>query len=637
VGAAAGFYLIEFGREKPETDVADLLPREDERAKPEERADPEPPPPEPGPRPDPIEIEVRDLTGELEEEPVEVERPDAPEPEPEPEPAAPDPEPAEPTAEPAERDPEPSSEDIYRRERERLESEGRKRLAQFEETLAERVRRYAFEGPTAELASILGPLPPGPTRDEVGARLDDLERSRRVFDRFREVLASSKGRKVKLASGLELVVTGADDQGFTAKIGPAKTKKKWAEVDPLAIHGVVEDVARDAEGWLDLAAFAALFAVEEDGEPLAELDLLRAFRKDEARKPEVDEAIARGRGMDAPAGGFVLHDGRWVTAEDKRYLDEGYVKHEGRWMTRDEVMAARGYVQHEGRWLSPEDYQEILDAQREAEELAKKYLPKGFIDQPGLTAKVDWKDAPTLKTRFYKVKTNLGPEVANDIAYTMEILRMNFKLVFGFRKRWRSKLDVNVCATRGEFNDAWGVGALGFFTGGMICTFYQPPMTTSVLMHEGTHEFIHKYASGCPRWLHEGMATFFECSKFDFDPKKKRVTLRVGLLNSMRLSSFQMQEKSDRIVPLENFLMGKGGDPYAQGWALVYYLAKGKDGQYGKRLHQFVEQATASSKMIKNFRKIFRIRDLAAFEQEWKEYMMGLNPADGVGLGGQHR
>ena len=103
-------------------------------------------------------------------------------------------------------------------------------------------------------------------------------------------------------------------------------------------------------------------------------------------------------------------------------------------------------------------------------------------------------------------------EVANDIAYTMEILRMNFKLVFGFRKRI-PKLTVNVTANRQEFREQWpgpGQMALGFYTSGQICTFYQPRMTTSVLMHEGTHEILRRFAPTCPRWLHEGLAQRME-------------------------------------------------------------------------------------------------------------------------------
>ncbi|MHC4472882.1 MAG: FHA domain-containing protein [Planctomycetota bacterium] len=669
LGAGAGFYLLEYVREEP-TSVATLSPAE----VPGDTSPPAEPPPIPPPSPEepapvdpgveiPPEAPVDDPEVVVEPEP----EPEAPEPEPEtpepetPAPETPEPGPAAPGPEAAPPpEPEPSAEEEFRREQERLVQEAGEKLRNFEETLPDRILRYAFEGPILDLETLLESVPESAVREDVAARLVDIAGARGTFDRFRRILAASKGKKITLSSGLTLVVTETDETGsvttrvspldrviffvvtetdetgFRAKVGPAVTKKKWTELDPPAIHDAVADEISDAEAWLELAAFASLYELPDEA---AELDLLRAYRRDKTLKPRVDATIARWRGIDNPSGGFVLHEGRWVTSEEKRYLDDGYVKHGGRWMTRDEVMAAKGYVQHEGRWLSPEDYQELLGAQREAEELAKKFLPKGLIDKPGLTPQVDWADAPTLKKGNYKIKTNLGKEVANDISYTMEMLRMNFKLIFGFRKRI-PKLTVSITANRQEFRDAWpgpGRFALGFFTSGNICTFYQPPMTTSVLMHEGTHEFLHKYAPSCPRWLHEGVATFFECSKFDFDAKKKRVTLRVGLLNSMRLASFQRQLNNDKVVSLESFIRGKGGDPYAQGWAFVYYLAKGKDGQYSKRLHEFVKQSSASSKAVKNFRKIFRIRDLAAFEQEWREYMMSLNPADGVSLSNQHR
>ncbi len=555
-----------------------------------------------------------------------------PEPMPEPEPGA--------TATPADEPPPPAlpaaipdHEAVERRERQRREEMAREKLRMFMEILPDRIARYTFDGPIGDLTDILDTLPEGALRDDVEARLDDLNGAQRTFDRMRASLSDGTETRVTLESGLKLIVVGADDVGFDARVGPATTRKKWTELQPLTSHSVAAKGRPSISQWLDAAAFAALFREQET----AEDDLRRAFLLDEAYLADISAALARYRDVDLPAGGFVLHEDLLVTQKEKGYLEQGLVRYDGKWMTKDEALAAQGYVRHEGRWLSPRDYERVLEEIAEAEALAKKYLPKGYIDQPGHGSDVPWKQKIEIKTRHYKIQTNLDRDTAKDIAYTMEVLRMNLASVFGLRGKG-ARFTVNVVANRDQYRATWRAagGSLGFCSGSMICTFYQPPMTTSVLMHEGTHQMLRRFAPSCPRWMHEGMATYFECSKFEFDPKRKRVNLKVGLLNAMRLSSFQREHNAGRTVPLETFLKGGGGNPYTEGWAFVYYLAKGRDGQYARKLHTFVGEAHQAD-VIERFQKIFKVRDLKVFEKEWLEFILGLNPADGVRLAGQHR
>ncbi len=517
-----------------------------------------------------------------------------------------------------------------RAERERRVREAERRLAAIRKTLRSRIDDYDFGGPLAELDDLLDRAPPGRARDEAAALRSDLFRARRVFRRLKEVLGREKGRVITLSSGLRVTVTGTDEEGFEARIGSATARKKWIELDPGTVLGILTEDTYTAEDCLDLAAFGAVFGLKDD----AERELATAFRRDAARKPEIDAALARLREVEVPAGGFVLHEGRWVTPEEKDYLDRGFVFHEGKWLSPDEYREALGWVKVEGKWLSPRQYRKLLAAQKAEEELARKYMPKGLIDRPGYgKAVTDFRKNPVVvKTRHYRIKTDLSREVANDVAYTMEVLRSNFLSIFGMRSGG-AKFTVNLVANRDEYRKTWrrAGGSLGFAGGGQICTFYQPPMTTSVLMHEGTHQFIFKFAPTCPRWLHEGMATFFECSKFEFDKKRKRPVMKVGLLNSMRLSSFQREVRMKRSPSLEVFMRGRGGNPYADGWALVYYLAKGKGGQYADRLQDFV-RAAGKGDAVKHFKEIFKIKDLAAFEKEWRAYIMALDPAKGVSL-----
>ncbi len=505
-----------------------------------------------------------------------------------------------------------------------LESGARERLRSLDRESAGRVGKFAFAETLVALRELLPTIPEGELRGEALGRIDDLTRASRAFDRFRSLLAKGD-RRVRLSSGLTLAVTGADAEGFTAKVSGAEVRKRFTELDPPTVHGVLAEAGGDAEAWLDTGAFAAVF-----GLPESEGDLARAFGLDPGKSEAVSEILARRRGIPVPEGGFVLHEGEWVTKQEKGYLEQGLVKHDGAWMTKEEALTAQGWVKHNGRWLSPEDYAEILEAEKEAEDLAKKYLPKGLIDEPGNGDAVPWDKATEIKTTHYRVRTNLSGEVARDIAYTMEILRTNLASQFGLRGKGAT-FTINVVATLDEYRKAWpqAGGSLGFCSTSEICTFYQPPMTTAVLMHEGTHQTIRRVASACPRWLHEGLATYFECSRFSFDAERKKVRLEVGLLNAMRLANFQQELNEGKAVSIETFMTGKGGNPYSQGWALVYYLAKGKDGEYARRLQPFLDEAHKTD-VVERFQKIFRVKDIRVFESEWHDFVRALNPADGV-------
>jgi hypothetical protein len=516
-------------------------------------------------------------------------------------------------------------------DRTRREAEAREACRRIDESIGARTARYVFAGPLAELEALLPTVPEGAFRGEVLGRIDALRRASRALDRLRTGL-SGGDRKLALSSGLSLTVTGTDDDGFRAKVSGAEIRKKWAELDPETVCGALRSMGGDAESCLDLAAFADLYSL--DG---AEEDLARAFRADAGTMTAINDLLARRRAMPVPAGGFLLHEGEWVTPEEKGYLDRGLVRHDGRWMTKEEALTAQGWVQHEGRWLSPEDWADIQEAQREAEELAAKYLPKGLIDQPGNGAAVAWEKARELKSAHYRIRTNLSEDVSRDVAYTMEILRTNLMGIFGMKGKG-STFTINVVATIDEYRRAWpqAGGSLGFCSTSEICTFYQPPMTTGVLMHEGTHQMVRWLAPSCPRWLHEGMATFFECSRFEFDADRKKVRLEVGLLNANRLQGFQAELASGKAVSLETFMKGQGGNPYTQGWALVYYLAKGKDGQYARRLQPFLEEAHKTD-VVDRFRKIFRVKELKTFEEEWLAWVRAQDPATGVSLDSRHK
>jgi hypothetical protein len=231
-------------------------------------------------------------------------------------------------------------------------------------------------------------------------------------------------------------------------------------------------------------------------------------------------------------------------------------------------------------------------------------------------------------------------DAVKDVAYIMEVLHYNFRKIFGVRKT--PKFVVKIGKDKSEYDGYMGGGGLGKCgTNGEITTFYQPPNTTMVLMHEGTHQFIFKFAPCCPRWWHEAIATYFECSKFAVNPKTKTLDLETGLVNRWRLGPIQKEFKAGTYTPIEDHIDGRiqGLKMYHQGWALSYYLINAKNGKYARRLFHYLEKYAGKgglgkkkgqrySKQVVRFMKVLGIWDLKAFEEEWKEYILGLKVED---------
>ena len=304
-------------------------------------------------------------------------------------------------------------------------------------------------------------------------------------------------------------------------------------------------------------------------------------------------------------------------------------------MTEDEINLAKGLIKVGDDWMTPEDARE----KEKIDRLVSKIAPKGYIDQPGWYEGAPWSEAIVFETEHYKIKSNLKPEAVKDAGYIMEWLYINFCRVFKFNKRM-PKFEVWIGGSRQDYL-TYGEGnerALGHCTsGGVISTFYQPNLTLLVLMHEGTHQFIFRLAPTCPLWLHEGMATFFECSKFKVDVKRKVLTLQTGLLNRNRLTAIQRALKSGKAVSLDTFVRGQGGDPYSQGWAFVYYIVNAHKGVYARFWLDFLKDVGKGDNPMKWFKKWMGLTDLKAFEEDWKKFILELDPNSGEDLNLEHR
>jgi hypothetical protein len=146
--------------------------------------------------------------------------------------------------------------------------------------------------------------------------------------------------------------------------------------------------------------------------------------------------------------------------------------------------------------------------------------------------------------------------------------------------------------------------------------------------HEATHQLsfntgLLNRKANVPRWLAEGMAMFFEVSQGG-------EYLGSRSLNKERLKHFKLAARANYLVPLEEFIaedMLMGPAPYAQAWALYYFLVNEKAtgfADYMKIISGLPENKKFSpEERLKDFRRAFG-SDIAGLEEQWMRYMEAL-------------
>jgi len=257
-----------------------------------------------------------------------------------------------------------------------------------------------------------------------------------------------------------------------------------------------------------------------------------------------------------------------------------------------------------------------------------------------------WEQAFTYGSQCYNVRTNTSADVAEYVAVLMDAVHYHYCLRFGIAGTPRGQ--ICVFRTREEMADfaknacKWTPpdASIGFFTtagGGTICAIWkelvgQKPET--VLMHEGTHQFVYAvFRSALPVWLNEGFAVYFENSLFDGR------NLDVGRVPAGRLRQLQAQIKADKHVGLEKLFATEqkdfGVECYGSAWAVVYWLAHAGDARELKlheaALGQFVTDCRRNQKDGKVLAGYLGRASQAALEKEWKEWVLKLDPQDPYG------
>ena len=245
-------------------------------------------------------------------------------------------------------------------------------------------------------------------------------------------------------------------------------------------------------------------------------------------------------------------------------------------------------------------------------------------------------EIPPLETEHYAFRSDLDQELLRDYAKQMEKFFERFCKVFTFDGRLQRKCDVWIYRDQKTFmkqeNKPATVG--GFYTlGNRRVTVYHGKFgmtgdTRVVLAHEGTHQFQHLVSNGifqnAPTWIIEGLAVFFESSRYD----GKKV--HIGEIPRDRLIVVQRAIKAGEYVQIKDLIETRQseftGFHYAHAWSLIYWFV------YTHKQNQAIfkrywDLCRTQRVRTRDFEKAIGV-PIEELETHWKEWVLDLDPTD---------
>jgi hypothetical protein len=252
-------------------------------------------------------------------------------------------------------------------------------------------------------------------------------------------------------------------------------------------------------------------------------------------------------------------------------------------------------------------------------------------------------DLWAVQTPHYILHTDHDPEVAQLIAAQQEALFRELYSRMGKIKptRLTGRFNIKVFQSQGRYLKELGPGALG--SQGMymhhkdLLAAWGPPeyleVVLETLRHEGTHQFVmHFIGEEIPIWLNEGMAVFYQHSRF------KDGRLELGEVPPERVLRLKEAIKGRNIIHLARMLRmthmewltavyvggPHAGLQYDQAWAMVHFLAFANRHRYRGPFTQFIYYISRGREPYDAWEQAFGT-NFTAFEDRWMEYIKSLD------------
>ena len=274
----------------------------------------------------------------------------------------------------------------------------------------------------------------------------------------------------------------------------------------------------------------------------------------------------------------------------------------------------------------------------------------GIYPSQTLYAQGDWwQRSPQFRTRYYNVKTDLGPGQAKEIANHLDRTFESYLALFaGLKLRRLAKLDVYVFATQQDYltvlrqrfqTDGTGSGGMCITRGNLISLVAWKGQNgmdrlKGVLQHEGFHQFASNLFPSLPTWANEGLAEVFERGVLI---DGKIVLGEVGQSDIRRLQAAKRASRFRSINEIINvrqadwnhqLAAGNAGENYLQAWSLVHCFLYAENARYQKQFMAFLQGINNGLSWERSFLAAFGVPDFESINVVWLRYIDSLPPMD---------
>lgn len=406
----------------------------------------------------------------------------------------------------------------------------------------------------------------------LGGQLD--ERRREALEAFRQAhdpeLALPEWMRVEVGRG------GAKEEDETARI-PGTPRESWK-----AALETIDDLLGKGK-YRDALAFTSQLADAEVGETFRlwnEIWLLNLLQEYETANQRAERLLALEPEHVPTRVLYARTLGLTVGHEAaRRQLED--------WIRDDASHELEAALVHEflvdGR---AEDARQALDAA-----LAGGADPAAFEEVNGLVVRAlsgpSWTTRNEHSTRHYVVATDMDRSMAYEAAQELEAAfakyRRDLSQVSGNDgRRFRVFLFSGEAGYQEYCRDLQGGephSTLGLYRPDLDqLLIWNSPFRDQVLRtvrHEGFHQYLDRVTSQAPRWLHEGLAEYYETSVLENGNWKD------GLPHPDHVPDWR---RRDDWTPLREFVYGSSAeynvDPskhYSQAWGFVHWLRHGAE------------------------------------------------------------
>ena len=446
------------------------------------------------------------------------------------------------------------------------------------------------------------------------------------------LLDTPEGVKIKTAGGVIMI-----PREEVAKV--ERQKDVWHELDERRV-ALEKDQTATAAQWLALARWC-----QERELWVPSIDCFHEVVK---RNP--DDADARFE------LGYRKVDGKWIP-ESEYFSAKGYVQHEGRWVTpQEKEKLDQGLVKVGNEWLPPAEAEKREPGGSGAEPPnrpggpAKKDAPaKGPISPfvvkhaappPDKAISADERKAAleaaqkaggwacAHSSKHYDFLSNGPLDEVKKLAATMDQMCDEYRRIFAYKPEITRPFPVWLYGGQQEFmqHTGHGPGVGGFYDGERIVGFHGrlgSLTTETVLFHEGTHQFqglvFGQNMWRAKIWFIEGLAVFFESSSVDKKGLQQQIP-RERLLQVKRAIQANQYVHLADLIRMEQREFG--ALHYAHAWSLIYFLCNGTKGGL-ERFKKYFEGVKDGKEGVKLFEELFD-RPIDQVEAAWKAYILAM-------------